>query len=41
MTEEVLQITKETKSVSATKSAQKWLRKCPIQAVLDNKKKKC
>ena len=36
MTEEVLQIAKKTKSVSATKSAQKWPRKRPIQAVLDN-----
>ena len=36
MTEEMLQITKEAKLVSATKSAQKWPRKCPIQAVLDN-----
>ena len=36
MTEEMLQITKETKSINATKSAQKWPRKCPIQAVLDN-----
>ena len=36
MIEEVLQIAKETESVSVTKSAQKWPRKCPIQAVLDN-----
>ena len=41
MIEEVLQITKETKSVSATKSVQKWPRKCPIQAVLDNEEEKC
>ena len=39
--EEVLQIAKETKSINTTKSAQKWPRKCPIQAVLDNEKKKC
>ena len=41
MTEEMLQITKETKSITATKSAQKWPQKCPIQAVLDNEEKKC
>ena len=38
--EELLQITKEAKSINATKSAQKWLQKCPIQAVLDNEEKK-
>ena len=38
-TEEMLQITKETKSINTTKSAQKQPRKRPIQAVLDNKKK--
>ena len=38
--EEMLQITKETKSINATKSAQKWPRKRPIQAVLDNEEKK-
>ena len=36
MTKEILQIAKETKSVSVTKSAQKQSRECPIQAVLDN-----
>ena len=36
MIEEMLQITKETKSINATKSVQKRLRKRPIQAVLDN-----
>ena len=35
-TEEMLQITKKTKSINATKSAQKRPRKRPIQAVLDN-----
>ena len=39
MIEEVLQIIKEVKSINATKSAQKWLRKRPIQAVLDNEEK--
>ena len=38
-TEEILQITKKTKSANTTKSALKWPRKRPIQAVLDNKKK--
>ena len=32
MTEEILQITKETKLINATKSAQKQPRKCQIQA---------
>ena len=40
MIEEILQITKEAKSVNATKNAQKWPQKCPIQAVLDNEEKK-
>ena len=40
ITEEILQITKETKSINATKNAQKWPRKHPIQTVLDNKEKK-
>ena len=39
MIEEMLQIAKETKSINATKSAQKQPRKHPIQTVLDNKKK--
>ena len=39
-TEEILQITKKTKSINATKSAQKWPRKRPIQAVLDNEEEK-
>ena len=39
-TEEMLQIAKETKSINATKNAQKWPRKRPIQAVLDNEEKK-
>ena len=41
MIEEMLQITKKTKSINVTKNAQKQPRKCPIQAVLHNKKKKC
>ena len=40
-TEEILQITKKTKSINAIKSVQKQPWKHPIQAVLDNKKKKC
>ena len=39
MTEEMLQITKEIKSINATKNAQKQPRKHPIQIVLDNEKK--
>ena len=39
MTGGMLQIIKKMKSINATKSAQKWLQKCPIKAVLDNKKK--
>ena len=38
-TEKILQIAKKTKSINATKNTQKQPRKCPIQAVLDNKKK--
>ena len=40
MTEKMLQITKETKSINATKSVQKWPRKHPIQVVLDNEEEK-
>ena len=40
-TKEMLQITKETKSINTTKNAQKQPRKHPIQTVLDNEKKKC
>ena len=39
MTEKILQITKKTKSINATKIVQKQPRKCPIQTVLDNEKK--
>ena len=39
-TEEILQITKKTKSINVIKSVQKWPQKCPIQAVLDNEEKK-
>ena len=39
-TEKMLQIAKEAESINVTKSAQKWPRKCPIQAVLDNEEKK-
>ena len=39
MIEEILQIAKEAELINATKSAQKWPRKHPIQAVLDNEEK--
>ena len=37
-TEEILQIMKEAKSISATKSVQKQSQKRPIQTVLENNK---
>ena len=40
MTEGIFQITKETKSLNVTKSAQKWPRKHPTQAVLNKGEKK-
>ena len=38
MTEEMLQIMKETKSINTTKSIQKQPKKHPIQTILENDK---
>ena len=38
MIEEMLQIVKETDTINATKSVQKWPQKCPIQTILENDK---
>ena len=38
MTEEALQTTKKTELLSAIKSVQKQLQKCPIQSIFENDK---